>query len=141
MTSVLRFAPYEEIGSLGDLPGPDGLFLLNGQLVNLEADLRDGVLTGRGEEQGITEMGDGRRLRMRMTSFIRYLTYLERKSQKGTFCIVVPTGAGVGVFRRRGIDGYHRRIGNLQRRHPKGCLVSVRDGSRGWGEGGALMLR
>lgn len=68
MTSVLCISPYEEIGSFGDLPGPDGLILLDGQLVNLEAYLQDRRLTGRRVKERRNEMGDGRRFRLCMAS-------------------------------------------------------------------------
>lgn len=56
----------------------------------------------------------------------RYSTYLERKPQKRTLCIVASTDVGVRVLRWRAIEGYLCRIGILQRRHGEGCLLSVR---------------
>lgn len=68
LTTIPGLAPYEEIGSLGDLLGPDRLTLLDGQLVNIEAELQNSASAGRGEKKGRKEMGDGRGLRVCMVS-------------------------------------------------------------------------
>lgn len=85
MTSVLCIAPYEEIGPLGDLPGPDGIILLDGQLVNFEADLRDGVLKKkkkkteeREDREDRKEMEDDRGFR-RVYGFINNILNLPRE--------------------------------------------------------------